>query len=173
MSLSPSELEGLLGGPQVRAFSAKIGADSLEADRLDQRRELPPAPFPIPALRSSTRSATATCCGSSGRCSTWCGTRSIYARAVWASLTPEERVVMLEAYTIGLPEDGLPPGALNDPSQHVPLLNCIANEVLGFYGNCMVMPFSIPAALATRLAGGRAGRVIRRRRSRPAPSRTR
>ena len=70
-----------------------------------------------------------------------------YSRAVWASLTPEERVVMLEGYTIGLPEDGLDADGFTDPSQHIPLLNCVANQVLGFYGNCMIMPFSIPAAL--------------------------
>jgi hypothetical protein len=44
-----------------------------------------------------------------------------------------------------------------DPSQHIPLLNCVANQVLGFYGNCMILPFSIPAALATKLAGGEGG----------------
>jgi hypothetical protein len=59
---------------------------------------------------------------------------------------------MLEGYTIGLPEEGLDAEGLVDPSQHVPLLNCVANQVLGYYGNCMVMPFSIPASLAVRLA---------------------
>jgi len=59
---------------------------------------------------------------------------------------------MLEGYTIGLPEEGLDADGLTDPSQHVPLLNCVANQVLGYYGNCMVMPFSIPASLAVRLA---------------------
>ena len=55
---------------------------------------------------------------------------------------------MLEGYTIGLPEAGFDADGLTDPSQHVPLLNCVANQVLGYYGNCMVMPFSIPASLA-------------------------
>jgi hypothetical protein len=72
---------------------------------------------------------------------------------VWSSLSPEERVVMLEGFTIGLPEDGLDADGFSDPSQHVPLLSCVANQVLGYYGNCMVMPFSIPASLAIKLAG--------------------
>ena len=96
-----------------------------------------------------------------------------YSRAVWASLTPEERVVMLEGYTIGLPEDGLEADGFTDPSQNVPLLNCVANQVLGYYGNCMIMPFSIPAALATKLAGGEGESRTRRRRSRPGLSRRR
>ncbi len=76
-----------------------------------------------------------------------------YSKAVWASMTPEERAVLLEGYTIGLPQDGLDPDLFDDPSQHVPLLNCVANQVLGYYGNSMIMPFSIPAALAVALAG--------------------
>jgi hypothetical protein len=62
------------------------------------------------------------------------------------SLTPEERAIMLEGFTIGVPADGAP-----DPTQHVPLLNCVANQVLGFYGNAMIMPFNIPAEVATQL----------------------
>jgi hypothetical protein len=75
-----------------------------------------------------------------------------YSKAVWSSLTAEERVVMLEGYTIGLPDTGLDVDGINDASQHIPLLNCVANKVLGFYGNSMILPFSIPAALATALA---------------------
>ena len=62
--------------------------------------------------------------------------------AVFASLTPEERAVMLERYEIELPpnDDGTArPG--------VPLLSCVTNNVLGWYGNSMVLPFIIPAAI--------------------------
>src|SRR5689334_21155731 len=52
-----------------------------------------------------------------------------------------------------LPADGLPAAALDDPIQHVPLLSCLANQVLGFYGNCMIMPVSIPSALAASGGG--------------------
>jgi hypothetical protein len=60
-----------------------------------------------------------------------------YSKAVWSSLTPEERVMLLEPYLLSFP--GL--------SSTVPLLDCIGNEVLGFYGNSMLVPFSIPQAL--------------------------
>jgi hypothetical protein len=60
-----------------------------------------------------------------------------YSKAVWSSLTPEERVMLLEPYLLSFP--GLPGG--------VPLLDCIGNEVLGFHGNSMIVPFSIPQSL--------------------------
>jgi hypothetical protein len=60
-----------------------------------------------------------------------------YSKAVWLSLTPEERVMLLEPYLLSFP-------AL---SSSVPLLDCVGNEVLGFQGNCMIMPFSIPPSL--------------------------
>lgn len=69
-----------------------------------------------------------------------------YSKFVWQSLTAEERAIMLEGYTIGVPSDGIP-----DESQNIPLLNCVANQVLGFYGNAMVMPFNIPPDLAGML----------------------
>ena len=61
--------------------------------------------------------------------------------AVFASLTPEERAVMLERYEIKLPPDD------NGTIQAVPLLSCITNNVLGYYGNSMVLPFIIPAEI--------------------------
>jgi hypothetical protein len=60
-----------------------------------------------------------------------------YSKAVWTWLTPEERVMLLEPYLLSFP--GL--------SSTVPLLDCVGNEVLGFHGNSMMMPFSIPQAL--------------------------
>ena len=95
-----------------------------------------------------------------------------YSRAVWASLTPEERVDAGGLYD-RLPEDGLDPDGFTDPSQNVPLLNCVANQVLGYYGNCMIMPFSIPAALATKLPEVKGESRTGRRRSRPGLSRRR
>lgn len=60
-----------------------------------------------------------------------------YSKAVWMWLTPEERVMLLEPYFVSFP--GL--------SSTVPLLDCVGNIILGFQGNCMMMPFSIPQAL--------------------------
>ena len=155
--LSPGELEGLLGGPLVHEFSAKISGDAIEADQVNTRRELPPSPLPIPALEKQQTLTYRDLMKIERTLQHVVRNTLTYSRAVWASLTPEERVVMLEGYTIGLPEEGLDDDGFTDPSQHVPLLNCVANQVLGYYGNCMIMPFSIPAALATKLAGGEGG----------------
>lgn len=69
-----------------------------------------------------------------------------YSKAVWQSMTPEERAILLERYTLGVPV-----GGVEDPSQEIPLLNAVANRVLGFFGNSMVMPFHIPPDLASRI----------------------
>ena len=45
-----------------------------------------------------------------------------FSKAVWQSLSPEERAIMLEGFTIGTPIDGIA-----DESQSVPLLNCVEN----------------------------------------------
>jgi hypothetical protein len=155
--LSPSQLEGLLGGPSVHDFKATIGADELEADPITTPRELPPGPLPIPAIEKQHTLNYRDLMLIERTLQHVVRNTLVYARAVWASLTPEERVIMLEGYTIGLPEEGLSAEGFTDPSQHIPLLNCVANQVLGFYGNCMILPFSIPAALATKLAGGEGG----------------
>ena len=60
-----------------------------------------------------------------------------YSKAVWMGLTPEERVMLLEPYLLSFP--GL--------STSVPLLDCIGNDVLGFHGSSMIVPFSIPQSL--------------------------
>ena len=69
-----------------------------------------------------------------------------YSKTIWQSLTPEERAILLERFTIGVPE-----GGIEDVTQEVPLLNCVANEVLGFYGNAMIMPFHIPPQVAEQM----------------------
>lgn len=68
-----------------------------------------------------------------------------YSQAVWASLTSDERAIMLEQYTIGIP------GVSGEIGEEIPLMNCVQNEVYGFYGNCMLMPFSYPPELADLL----------------------
>lgn len=150
--LTPGELEGLLGGPMVHNFSARIAPTlDMAADPMVPSRELPPNPLPIPAVEQQPTLHYRDLLKIERTLQHVVRNTMTYSKAVWASLTPEERVVMLEGYTIGLPTDGLDPGGLTDPSQNVPLLNCIGNQVLGFYGNSMIMPFSIPAALAVSL----------------------
>lgn len=74
------------------------------------------------------------------------GNTVAYSKAVWQSMTPEERAILLERYTIGVPF-----GGVEDESQEVPLLNAVGNQVIGFFGNSMVMPFSIPPDLAEQI----------------------
>jgi hypothetical protein len=69
-----------------------------------------------------------------------------YSKFVWIAMTPEERAILLERFTIGVPI-----GGVVDASQQVPLLNCVANEVIGYFGNSMVMPFYIPPQLAATM----------------------
>jgi hypothetical protein len=69
-----------------------------------------------------------------------------YSKAVWQSLTPEERAIMLERFTIGVPSGGVPDG-----TDDVPLLNCVANQVLGYFGNAAIMPFFIPPGVAEKV----------------------
>lgn len=68
-----------------------------------------------------------------------------YSQALWASLTSAERAIMLEQYTIGIPDK------TGEIGEEIPLMNCIQNEVYGYYGNCMIMPFGYPPELADKL----------------------
>jgi hypothetical protein len=157
--IGPAELERELGGPIVHDFKASLNgtADSIAADGVGSALELPPSGLPIAALERNPVLGFRDVMKIERTLQHVVRNTLVYSKAVWSSLTPEERVVMLEGYTIGLPEEGFDADGLTDPSQHVPLLNCVANQVLGYYGNCMIMPFSIPASLAVKLAGGADG----------------
>lgn len=150
-----AELERDLGGPMVRTFKATINTstDSIAADGLANAVELPPSGLPIAAVERNPALGFRDLMKIERMLQHVVRNTLTYSKAVWSSLTPEERIVMLEGFTIGLPEDGLDADGFSDASQHVPLLNCVANQVLGYYGNCMILPFSIPASLAVRLAG--------------------
>ena len=65
-----------------------------------------------------------------------------YSRAVWQSLSPEERIILLEPYSVGAAPD-----AAWTAGEDVPLLDCVENRVLGFTGNAMILPFHLPPAL--------------------------
>lgn len=71
---------------------------------------------------------------------------ALYSRATWLSLTAEERALMLEACTLGVPA-----GLGADAGAELPLLNCVSNQIVGFFGNAMIMPFAIPPTLAASL----------------------
>lgn len=63
---------------------------------------------------------------------------------VVAALTAEERAVLLERYSVTPPTVDVS----GNVQEGVPLLSCVTNNVLGFFGNAMVMPFQIPLELA-------------------------
>lgn len=83
-----------------------------------------------------------------------------YSQRVWASLSDDERILLLEPYTVDMDytsEDNktfAPEGAVTEP-----LLNCVnPKKLIGFYGNCMMLPFVYPEKLARKL-GKTAGQV--------------
>lgn len=163
--LRPAELEEALRGPRVWGFRATLNglSDSIAADSIGNPQEFPPSGLAIPAVERDPVLGFRDIMKIERALQHVVRNTLSYSKAVWASLSPEERVVMLEGYTLGLPQGGLDADGLTDPSQHVPLLNCVANQVLGFYGNCMIMPFSIPASLAVLLNGhaGEEGDAVR------------
>lgn len=95
-----------------------------------------------------------------------------YSKVVWAALSDDERVMMLDRYTIDMNFSGeeinevIVGSSSKKPVQvpdtesvdskmgeiTIPLLNCVnVKKVLGFYGNCMILPFTIPQSLADRI----------------------
>ena len=150
VTLNPAELETELGGPTVSGFVAALtGVGSIAAENLGGTVELPSSPFPIsardldPVLRFRDVLAIERTLQHVVRNTVQ------YSKYTWMSLTPEERAIMLEGFTIGVPA-----GGAEDASQTVPLLNCVANQVLGYYGNAMILPFSIPPSIGSAMSFG-------------------
>jgi hypothetical protein len=151
--LVPGVLEAELGGPLVWDFSARLrrpgatsGGEAYAAGTppATRREELPPGGMAVPALRLP---------------SVLRGVQEIeatlqhvvrstlrYSQAVWRALSPEERVMLLEGYTLGAPERGM-----TSEAHSLPLLQCVENRVLGFHGNAMLLPFHIPRRVADEL----------------------
>jgi hypothetical protein len=151
VTLSPRDLESALGGPQLHHFSAFI----VEFDGTGQvvntppnetyandtlgSVELPPQPYPVPALQIGPVLRFKDILEIEKAIHHIVRNTTRYSKAVWSSLSAEERAILLDAYTIGVPSDGIA-----DPSQMIPLLNCVDNRLLGFFGNSMILPFRIP-----------------------------
>ena len=80
-----------------------------------------------------------------------------YSQVIWSSLTDNERILLLEPYTIEF--DNIDKIASPDcssaniyKSKKISLINCVnAKKVVGFYGNCMMLPFTFPKELAELL----------------------
>ncbi|WP_051538200.1 Ig-like domain-containing protein [Butyrivibrio proteoclasticus] len=74
-----------------------------------------------------------------------------YSQVVWESLTDNERIMLLEPYTVefNIPEKITEEKNVSEKLKDIPLLNCVnAKKFLGFYGNCMMLPFTYPKELA-------------------------
>lgn len=154
--ITPSELESTLGGPLLQHFRAGIEefdakgnlvqstakGESYANDSLNGV-ELPAQPYPVPAVQMGPVLRFNQILEIEKMAQHVVRNTVTYSRAVWASMTPDERAILLEHYTIGVPSDGI-----TDESQMVPLLNCVENRVLGFFGNSMMLPFLIPQSLA-------------------------
>ena len=73
-----------------------------------------------------------------------------YSQAVWNSLSLNERAMLLDQFTIHM--DNWQGEETNASDTNIPLLNCInVHKLLGFYGNCMLFPFTYPEALAQEI----------------------
>lgn len=153
--LTAATLENLLGGPEISYFSAAIedlnagGASTPAAPNETYANDnlsgtvLPPQPFPIPALQIAPVLRYKDILEIERTAQHIVRNTTRYSRALWMSMTPEERAILLDGYTIGVPD-----GGLSDASQMIPLLNCVQNKVLGTFGNSLIMPFMIPQGVA-------------------------
>jgi len=155
VTLMPSELESSLGGPVVSFFYAAIeeldsGGNVLPAlphetyanDTL-ANTVLPPQPFPLPAIQIAPVLRYHEILEIEKAIHHIVRNTTLYSKAIWMSMTDEERAILLDGYTIGVPS-----GGVTDASQLVPLLNCVQNKVLGVFGNSLIMPFIIPQDVA-------------------------
>ena len=148
-SYQPDRLEQELGGTRLTRFSALVDATVEFATTnwsAGSSVRLPPTLFPI-ASRLIPPQLGYSALLEIEKTLQWVMRNTMTCSiAVYASLTPEERVVLLERYSIGVPTLGE-----GGPVESVPLLSCITNNVLGYYGNAMVLPFMIPTALSDEI----------------------
>jgi hypothetical protein len=155
ITLTATELEPALGGPNVSFFSASIEEFDANGGALPSAPNetyandplfgtvLPLQPYPVPALQIAPVLRYTEILEIEKAVRHIVRNTTLYSKAVWVSLSTDERAILLDGYTIGVPSDGL-----SDASQMVPLLNCVQNKLLGFFGNSMIMPFIIPQAVA-------------------------
>jgi hypothetical protein len=165
--IGASELEQVLGGPLIEGFGAEMPAIAPAAAIPYTpsppplvMEPLPAQPYPIAALRVKPRLRFEQVMAIEKMLVHVVRNTADYSRAVWLSMSAEERAMLLEGYEIVLGES---------PRTTAPLLNCVGNELLGFMGNCMILAFSVPARLtqptgtpatAERLTSARIERAI-------------
>ena len=153
--LNPSTLEAELGGPLVWDVNARLrrpgatsGGDAYVAGypAIASREELPIGGLVIPAARLSSVLRHVQLREIEATLPHVVRSTLRYSQAVWRALSPEERTLLLEGYTLGAPEKGITSDAHN-----IPLLQCVENRVLGFQGNAMLLPFHVPRRVAEEL----------------------
>jgi len=149
VSLAPTDLERELGGPVVRDATASLKANPainfLSALSVSAGEQMA-ATQPLPAVRVAPVLAYSDLLRIEAVFHHIVRNTVSYSKAVWSALTDEERAILLERYTIGVPA-----GGVTSADQEVPLLNCVSNRVLGFFGNAAIMPFSIPPQVAASM----------------------
>lgn len=77
-----------------------------------------------------------------------------FSQNIWSGMTENERVMLLEQFNLSLSDTDFK--TLNSEGKEgnveMPLLNCInVKKVLGYYGNCMLFPFTFPEELSEQL----------------------
>lgn len=147
-SFSGGEFDDLIGAPQITNVDVVINeglADQETLVGIDYETVLPPV-LPIPVANVASILSRRDLRLIEEMYQHVIRNTVSYSKAVWSSMTEEERAILLERFTLGVPE-----GGLEDASSEIPLLSAVANKVLGFYGNMMIMPFHIPARLAEEM----------------------
>jgi hypothetical protein len=147
IALAPAELERELGGPVLRTADAILpGNVNLLSAASYSAGDQMPGTLAMPAVRVAPVLSFADLLRIEAVFHHVIRNTVFYSKAVWAALSDEERAILLERYTIGVPA-----GGVTGPDQEVPLLNCVANRVLGFFGNAAIMPFAIPPQVAAAM----------------------
>ena len=149
VSMVADELERELSGPLVADPTASItGPPVLDVieDFNGAGLDVMPALMPVAAKRLAPQLAFADLLRIEALLQHVVENTVDFSLSVWKSLTAEERAIMLERFTIGVPSGGVP-----DATDEVPLLNCVANQVLGYFGNAAIMPFFIPPGVAEKV----------------------
>ncbi len=150
VSMAPEELEREISGPLVADPVAEITDVSPTIDLIEDFAgaglDVMPALMPVAAKRIPPQLSFADLLRIEALLQHVVENTVEYSKAVWQALTAEERAILLERFTIGVPT-----GGVSDATDDVPLLDCVANQVLGYFGNAAIMPFFIPPGVAAKV----------------------
>jgi hypothetical protein len=146
VALVPGTLAQVVGTPTVTDFTANLAGSGVSyIDASFSAARLPGgSPLSVPALEIPPVLKFEALLEIERTLQHVIRSEVTYSKIVWLSLTAEERAIMLELYSIDV------------NGQAIPLLDCVANQVHGFFGNSMIMPFFVPAPIAAELKVGTA-----------------